>query len=532
MKTLERIRQEEKLTGIFFQKASAFFLVLDMTGRIVAINEYGCKVLGHSENDVINMNWFENFVPESMRMEAFARFAQVQSCETPVLNSKGEEIDISWKHTLHEENGQTIVLCTGIDISARKKQEKLLNAQHQSIQNLNVELEEKVKIRTSVLEEAMGKLEEANNALLRSQKLLTTAIHYFPEGVIGVMNKDMRYIFADGQELKAIGLHERGVNERVFDNVHPALSTATEEKLKWVFGGSHLSYEIDLDNKTYLINAVPIPNHETEINEIMVVISNITERKKLETKLFKSIEKERELVAMKSKFVTMASHEFRTPLTTILSSTFLLQNYSGPEYENKKATHLNKIKQAVNNMTELLNDFILLGKLDERKVRVTPTVIDLHHFREELEPELETLKKEGQTLRWELADDEMALKTDKQLLRSVLVNLVGNALKYSAEGTEVKITFKTTAHRMKIQVIDRGMGIPSEEQPHIFKRFFRAQNAMNIGGSGLGLNIVRKHVKLMKGKIEFESKLNEGTIFTVMLPLENKLQETSLKNIL
>jgi signal transduction histidine kinase len=225
---------------------------------------------------------------------------------------------------------------------------------------------------------------------------------------------------------------------------------------------------------------------------------------------------------MKSKFVTMASHEFRTPLTTILSSTFLLGSYAGEELERKKEPHLNKIKQAVNNMTELLDDFILLGKLEEGKVKINPTLIDLEQFQEELEQDVAALKKEKQTIRWQYKGIGKAdIHLDRQLLRSIFTNLLGNALKYSPGESVVRVNITVT----KLQVIDKGMGIPKEEQPHVFKRFFRAQNAVNIGGTGLGLNIARKHIKLMNGKIEFQSKLNEGTTFTVTLPLENTSKE-------
>jgi PAS domain S-box-containing protein len=530
-KAEEKIKQEQKLADTYFEMAPALFLVLDVSGKVVTINEYGCQLLGYKKDDVINRNWFETFVPEDDRSEAQIQFEGVKlgspeySCESPVLNASGEEIEMSWKHIARKEDDRTIVLCSGMDISARKKQERLISAHHQAIQNLNEELEQKVRNRTRTLRDAVQNLERVNKELDRNQKFLTTAIHYFPEGVIGVMNKDLRYIFADGQELQALGLHGRGEHERVFDNVHPALSSIAEEKLKWVFTGSRLSYDVEMDDKTYNVNAVPIPNHDDQINEIMVVIRNITERKRIEDKLLKSIDKERELAQMKSKFVTMASHEFRTPLTTILSSTFLLENYVGAEHEQKRVTHFNRIKQAVKNMTELLDDFIQLGKLEEGKIKIALTSLDVRQLREELEPELEAVRKEGQTLRWEFSGEEQVVNLDKQLLRSILINLIGNALKYSPPGAEVKVVVSATHKEMKVQVIDHGIGIPFEEQPHIFKRFFRAQNSVNIGGTGLGLNIARKHVKLMKGRIEFKSKLNEGTVFTVTLPLENEKSE-------
>jgi signal transduction histidine kinase len=214
----------------------------------------------------------------------------------------------------------------------------------------------------------------------------------------------------------------------------------------------------------------------------------------------------------------MASHEFRTPLTTILSSVFLLENYDKEDFDRKKYDHLGKIKRSVNNLTELLNDFMSLGKLEEGKILVSNTQVNIKQFLEELVPEIELLRKSNQTIHCEYFGEENEMPLDKQLLRSILLNLLGNAIKYSPLDAEIKLMAEITEDKAIIKVIDKGIGIPSEEQKHIFKRYYRANNAANINGTGLGLNITRKYVRLMKGKIEFQSEPNVGTTFTVTLP--------------
>jgi PAS domain S-box-containing protein len=524
------IIREQRLANTYFEMSPVLFLVLDLAGRVLAINDYGCKLIGFEKSKVVGQDWFQAFLPEDARAEAESYFGKLkmgythQSYENPVVTQQGEEIDLSWKYSLiNNEYNETLILCSGIDISVRKRQEKLLIAHHQAIQNLNDELEQKIRSRTKELRAAVKKLEKINSELTRSQKLLNAIMHYFPDGMIGVLDKNLRYIFADGQEMQSLGLHGHAQGERVFDNVNSALSKDSEERLKLVFSGGHLSYDVEMADQTYTVNSVPLPDDNNTINEIMVVVRNITERKKVESKLLKAIEKERELTLMKSKFVTMASHEFRTPLTTILSSAFLLENYKGEELERRKVQHLDKIKQAVNNMTELLNDFILLGKLEEGKVKINSSSIDLSQFQEDLDQELTALKKKEQIIEWKLSG-ENHVYLDKQLLRSVFINLIGNALKYSAPESTVKVLISVTSKALQLRVIDSGIGIPRDEQSHIFERFFRAQNAANIGGTGLGLNIARKHIKLMKGTIEFQSELNEGTTFTVTLPLANTSQ--------
>jgi signal transduction histidine kinase len=239
----------------------------------------------------------------------------------------------------------------------------------------------------------------------------------------------------------------------------------------------------------------------------------------MERDLLKTIEREKELNILKSRFVTMASHELRTPLSTILSSAFLLENYSGDELEREKPGHINKIKRSVNNLTELLNDLISLGKLEEDKIKPNASEINIMTFLEDLVPEMELSRKSNQVIRCEYSGEDNTVFLDKQLLRSILMNLIGNAIKYSSSDSEIRIQVDVTDSKLMIKVIDQGMGIPPAEQHHIFKRFYRAQNAGNIDGSGLGLNIVRKYVKLMKGSVDFQSILNQGTTFTVTLPV-------------
>ncbi|MBY0434419.1 MAG: PAS domain-containing sensor histidine kinase, partial [Cyclobacteriaceae bacterium] len=349
--------------------------------------------------------------------------------------------------------------------------------------------------------------------------------------VIGVLNRDMRYVFADGQELHSIGLTKNdNRGERVFDNMHPALSREAEQKLRTVFEGQRISYDIEINGKTYAISSVPLPDEGSTINEVIVVIRNITERKKVEKELVKSVEKEKELNDMKSKFVTMASHEFRTPLSTILSSVFLLENYDLSDLEKNKHAHLSKIKRSVNNLTELLNDFISLGKLEEGRIKVIYSEINIRDFLEELVPDMELIRKGNQRILCEYSGDEIEVFLDKQLLRSILLNLISNAIKYSSIDSIIRLEASLTENNLTIKVTDQGIGIPPEEHKHIFKRFYRAHNAANTEGTGLGLNIIKKYVRLMKGTIEFQSKLNEGTTFTVTFP-RMKTEDTKQKPI-
>lgn len=239
----------------------------------------------------------------------------------------------------------------------------------------------------------------------------------------------------------------------------------------------------------------------------------------MEVNLLKALENERELGELKSRFVTIASHEFRTPLSTILSSLFLLENYGSYEYEQAKITHISRIKRAVNNMTSILNDFLSLSKMEEGKVEITYAKIDVCRRIAEIVDEMDAVKKRGQLLRYahEGAGDEIPI--DEQFLRNILINLVSNAIKFSGEDGRINIASRIFDGMLILRIADNGVGIPEEEQKHLFNRFFRAKNVQNISGTGLGLHIVKRYVDMMNGTISLISSRQRGTTFTVEIPV-------------
>lgn len=231
----------------------------------------------------------------------------------------------------------------------------------------------------------------------------------------------------------------------------------------------------------------------------------------------RALTKERELNNMKSQFVTIASHEFRTPLATILSSASLIGRYARTEDEEKRQKHVQRIKSTVTNLTEILNDFLSIGKLEEGRIHAIPVLTNLNEFCTNLLEEIKGLCKEGQQMAFAQEGDDHAW-LDKQLLRNVLFNLLSNAIKYSDAGKSIFLRIKNHDGRIHIEVQDQGIGIPDHDQSHIFDRFFRANNAGNAQGTGLGLNIVQNYIELMGGTVRFQSEVGVGTTFFVELP--------------
>lgn len=238
-----------------------------------------------------------------------------------------------------------------------------------------------------------------------------------------------------------------------------------------------------------------------------------------EQEIRKAWEREKELSELKSRFVSMASHEFRTPLSTILSSADLIEAYKQAEQQGKRERHTNRIKSAVVNLTNILNDFLSLSRFEEGKVQVSPVEFDITQFCNETVDEIKVLLKPGQEINHQNNQAHATLFLDKKMLKNILFNMLSNAIKYSNPGQLIDCLLNITDDQLQITITDRGIGIPEEEQQHLFTPFFRAHNVENIQGTGLGLNIVKRYVDLMQGDIRFESTLGKGTTFYINIPL-------------
>jgi len=230
-----------------------------------------------------------------------------------------------------------------------------------------------------------------------------------------------------------------------------------------------------------------------------------------------SLEKEKELGELKSRFVSMASHEFRTPLSTILSSASIISRYTGDNQQDKRVKHVDRIKSAVSNLTGILNDFLSISKLEEGVVTRNFESILLLPLLNEVNSEIEGLLKPGQSVHIK-CQENIPLQTDRRILKNILFNLISNAIKYSKENTSIFCEVYRESGSIRIDIIDQGIGIPISEQKHLFTRFFRATNVENIQGTGLGLAIVAEYISLLGGTIKFNSVEGKGSTFSINIP--------------
>jgi PAS domain S-box-containing protein len=249
-----------------------------------------------------------------------------------------------------------------------------------------------------------------------------------------------------------------------------------------------------------------------QLQETLLQLQNSKEE------LTKALSKEKELSDLKSRFVSMASHEFRTPLSTILSSASLVAKYTETSQQENRDKHIQRIKNSVGNLTDLLNEFLSIGKIEDGKIESHYSNFNIKELLTMVCNEMQTLGKKGQQICYGHTGNEVVC-LDPSLLRNIILNLLSNAIKFSPESGKILINSIVDAVELTITVRDSGIGISKEDQEHLFERFFRGTNAANIQGTGLGLHIVSKYIELMDGQIAFNSELEKGTEFIIKILL-------------
>jgi signal transduction histidine kinase len=222
------------------------------------------------------------------------------------------------------------------------------------------------------------------------------------------------------------------------------------------------------------------------------------------------LSKEKDLGDLKSGFVSMASHEFRTPLSTILSSASLLAKYKLTEEQSKRDKHILRIKSSVLNLNNILNEFLSLGKIEDGKIAIHKSVFNIEEFISQQINEMTEILKPGQHVNYS-HNGKSDVTLDEVLFKNILINLLSNAVKFSEENKPIFICTEIKNNFLKFSIKDEGMGISTKDQEHLFEMFYRATNAINIPGTGLGLHIVAKYAEMLDGKIEIKSELNKGT---------------------
>lgn len=494
---------------ILFDNAGQGMLVTNNKGVIEIVNPMLLNMFGYDNEDELLGQTIEILIPDRIKdKHKHHRSGFVKSPKSRNMGNgmdlmakrkDGSEfsVEIGLNHCCEDEEMKVIAIVT--DITDRVQSQNKLK-------ELNVKLEKKVDIRTQELE--------------KSQKLYNLIARNFPRGIINVLDQDLNYVFTEGQELDRLGLNsENLMGKKYTERFDSELSEVISQKMAAVYRGEGISFEFEYLNDFYVVNAVPLKSAEGNVEQILLIEKNITDSKLAEKEMIKNLEKERELNELKTRFVSMASHEFRTPLSTILSSATLAQKYQDSDQQDKRERHLGRIKSSVKNLTSILNDFLSIDKLEEGRVEVHISEFLITDLVAEAIEEMELYLKKGQLINFapEL-NKEQLVASDRNVIKNIIINLISNASKYSSEEKNIDVTLSSNNNGIKITIQDFGIGIPEEEQKQLFNRFFRAGNVTNIEGTGLGLNIVKKYLTLVNGDISFTSEQHKGTTFTVEIP--------------
>ena len=512
-KVEKKLELEKQTAQMYLDIAGSMILVINEKEEIQLLNQRGEELLGIKEEEAIGQNWFDNFVPKEVREEVRQVFdrlmenkeKEVEYYENPIQAKNGEQKIIWWHNRLLFKNGKPIgTISSGVDITAERQAVKFLAESNHA-------LEEKVKQRTAALESSQFKLNEAQAIAqighwewdVQKERVAFSKgmYHIFDleENIVVKPGEMAAYFHPDDQQLIQDKIAEAHKNKKGYSIEHRIITP--KKRLKYVHSKVK-TIEVDEAGKFL---------------HIFGVLRDITQEKEAAIQLETALQKERELGELKSRFVSMASHEFRTPLSSILSSAELLGMYLELGKHDKCEKNINRIKSSVRNLTGILNDFLSLEKLEAGKVSIQKTTFPLPAYLEELQDEMKPILKKNQQL--QISHPNLQeIHTDAHLLTNILINLLSNAIKYSPKGEDVELVISAEKDHWLLQVIDHGIGIPEQDKAHMFSRFFRASNVENIKGTGLGLTIVKRYLVLLGGTIGFESEYGKGSTFYFTLP--------------
>ncbi|MGO3719885.1 MAG: PAS domain S-box protein [Mesonia hippocampi] len=517
-------------------------------GITIGFNVGSCGTAAHIKKEVI-VNDIEND-PLWEQYKAFALADNLRACWSFPIFSSNQEIlgtfalyfnTLRKPLTAEKEIVYSITRATSIAIEQYNINLALENSRDELVV-YSESLENKVAERTTELQDMVQKLVESNltledqvkiiteaeNKALTSQKLLATIFKNFPKGFVAVVDADFKIIFIEGEELTDLGFKHLVSTNATIDMVKTVpvdIREIVKNNIQKTLKGEHCSFEIHFQERTYLVNTTPLLDEQNTITQVLVVHNNITQQKEVEEEIRNTLQKEKELNELKSRFIATASHEFRTPLSVILSSATLIEKQNEAGNEKKREKYLGKIKANVRSLVTILNDFLSLSKLEEGKVMAKPEYMNLSTFSESAINDIKPNRKKGQKIKLVENNTVLEADLDPKLLKHILFNLLSNAIKYSPEDSEISLILSKTEDAIILEVSDKGIGIAEEDHKNMFQRFFRAKNATNIQGTGLGLNIVKQYTELMGGTISFKSKINEGTCFKIVLPINNKPNE-------
>lgn len=517
--TQHRLEESRDQYTDLFDFAPIGYIILSEKGVIKNINLTGCDLLG-MERSLLIAKPFSAYISNGQSRILFLNLRK--AFETGLLPS----FEIQMKH---KTKGSFIALLQGVITKDQKTKTPVCRVS---------------LIDVTELKEAKA-LQIRHESLQKEKKKIQQYLDLAPV-VFLLIDTEYKVQMINQKGCDLLGYESRHIiGKNWFGNFmsmknHDMVSLTHQrmDKEKGLLKPYFESYLKCGNNESRLMSwtNVALRDEHQQLMGTLLAGEDVTERKKLELRkqkytqeleklveertreLKEALEKEKGINEMKSAFVSMASHEFRTPLTSILSSTFLIKRYNEMEEYAKERRHIERIKSSVNQLTSILEDFLSIDKLERGNVSIRKETFDLKEFIVELMEDFEWMLKENQRIKY-VQNGPAKVFLDKKILRNVLLNLVSNAIKYSE--TDIEIRTFVNKKVLRIDVEDKGLGIPEKEHHHLFTKFFRAKNVTHIQGVGLGLSIVKHYTALLGGTITFSSRMGEGSTFKLALPLQH-----------
>lgn len=497
--TLTRINAENALKmsqdnfRLMFETIDDFMFILDNNGNIIKTNPVVSRRLGYTEEELKGMNVLEVHPPlrreEAGRIVAEMLSGKLDTCPVPLFCKNGETIPVETKVVTGKWNGEDALYGISRDVTERV---------------------------------------EAQRALVESEERLNFALKGTGDGVWDWCLSDGTVFYSE-QWKRMIGYSVNEIGNTIGEwesRVHPddlPLCTAELERHfrreTPVYANEHRIMAKDGNYRWILDRGKVVEwNENGSPRRVIGMHTDITQRRELEDHLRRTLEKEKELNELKSRFVSTASHEFRTPLASILLISEILITYYEKLDKESIWEKLYRIKYNIQHLTNIVNDVLQLSKIQEGKIGFNPSKTNVCHFCRNIVDEFNRSFMPEGGAEFYSEKETLTAMVDTNLLNRSLNNLLSNALKYSPVDTKIIVRLENLGKEWSIAVKDNGIGIPESDQKHLFSPFFRAGNVSNIQGNGLGLSIVNESVQMHKGRVSFESKVAEGTTFTLFFP--------------
>jgi PAS domain S-box-containing protein len=498
---MQVFQKNSNIFNLLSEGVSEGIIVVNHDQVIVATNSSAEEMFGYSKDELLGQS-LNLLIPAKYRhahkdhvthfVDKSEKRQMGRGRNLYGLHKNGEAFPVEAGLNPFDLYGSTYVMALVIDITERKKAEKEL--MHWS----------------TIFNESL------NEIFIFDAKTL-----HFKNVNKGAL-KNMGYDLEEFRKLTPVDIKPM-LDEIGFRKLIAPLLDRQKEKLEFE------SLHRRKDGTTYPVEVHLQMSDLREEKVFVAIILDITDRKNYTEKLERTVEertkqltdalaKEKELNELKTRFLSLVSHEFKTPLSSILTSVTLLSKYDRTEQQGNREKHVNTIKNKVRYLDAILNDFLSLERLESGKVNYKIDRFPLSKLINEVVYDANMLLKEGQKIIYPHDIDHITVAFEQKILELALSNLVHNAIKYSAEHTVVEIQVKEDNQLLELNIIDQGIGIPAREQKHIFNRYFRAENALLSQGTGIGLSITKQHLENLGASLSFVSEENKGSIFTIKIP--------------